>query len=67
MADKPQHEQDDLPLITAKEFQRDLNIGPTKFWADLKAGKLPPGIKLGPRTRRWTQSDRRSVLAKSEA
>lgn len=66
MADKPQHERDE-PLITAREFQNDLRIGPTKFWADVKSGKIPPGIKLGTRTRRWTQADKRAVLTQTEA
>lgn len=66
MADKPQHERDE-PLITAREFMEFLGVGRTKFWLDVRDGKIPPGIKLGTRTRRWTQADKRAVLTQTEA
>jgi predicted DNA-binding transcriptional regulator AlpA len=37
-------------IIRPKEAQARLGIGHTKFYADVKAGVLPPLVRLGPRS-----------------
>ncbi len=36
-------------IIRPKEAMARLGIGHTKFYADIKAGRLPPLVRLGPR------------------
>src|SRR3954451_7504906 len=36
-------------IIRPREGQRRLGIGHTKYYADIKTGRLPPLVRLGPR------------------
>jgi predicted DNA-binding transcriptional regulator AlpA len=35
-------------ILRPREVQEKLGIGQTKFWADVKSGRLPPLRRLGP-------------------
>ena len=37
-------------IIRPKEGMARLGIGHTKFYADIRAGRLPPLVRLGPRS-----------------
>jgi|GEM_PF-7019375 len=37
-------------IIRPRETQAKLGIGRSKFWSDVKSGKLPPLIRLGPKS-----------------
>jgi len=42
---------------TPKEAQTLLRISRTTFYDWLKKGIIPPGLRLGPRSRRWTETE----------
>jgi predicted DNA-binding transcriptional regulator AlpA len=39
-------------------------VSRSSWWAGVKAGKYPPGVKLGPRTTAWRAEDIRSLIEK---
>ena len=39
-------------------------VSKSAWWAGIKSGKYPPGIKLGPRTRAWAESSILSTIEK---
>lgn len=41
----------------AKEGAKLLCIGESTYWKWVKDGRLPPGIKIGPRVTVWKRSD----------
>ncbi len=40
-----------------------LPIGKSSWWAGIKAGKYPQGVKIGPKTTAWTVESIRNLLA----
>lgn len=42
-------------------------IGRSSWWAGVKDGRYPKGIKLGPRTTAWRVEDIRDLLSSFEA
>lgn len=42
-------------------------IGRSTWWAGVKSGKFPPGVKIGPNTTAWRVEDIRELLAKHGA
>lgn len=44
-------------LLTAREAQRRLKISASTFYEWIRDGRLPGGIKYGPRSRRWRASE----------
>ena len=51
-----QHASND-DWLTAKQTCKCLKISETTFYDYIKQGLLPPGLKLGPRAKRWKMSD----------
>lgn len=49
--------QSDRFLRLAQIVPHYLPISKATFWAWVKAGKLPSGVMLGPRTHVWKESD----------
>jgi predicted DNA-binding transcriptional regulator AlpA len=54
-------------LIVAKEFARHLRISIRTFYRWMRAGQLPPPVKLTPRMPRWRLSTVRAFLASRES
>lgn len=55
----------DLPpggFMRAKEIHRYLGIGLSTWWYWVRTGKVPAGIRLGPRTTVWRTEDIRKLL-----
>jgi predicted DNA-binding transcriptional regulator AlpA len=44
-----------------------LPISRSSFWARVKEGRYPKGVKLGPRTTAWTVESIRSLIAQMSA
>jgi predicted DNA-binding transcriptional regulator AlpA len=44
-------------FLRVKEIAKLLSIGKSSWWAWVKEGKAPPGIKLGRRTTVWRAAD----------
>lgn len=39
-------------------------VGRSTWWAGIKAGKYPPGLKIGANTTAWRVEDIRALIAK---
>lgn len=44
-----------------------LSRSASSIWRDVKAGRLPAPIKIGPRATAWVVGDLRKALARAEA
>ena len=53
-------------FLRAKEVAAVLGIGVSTWWAWVKAGKAPKGIKLGSRTTVWRASEIMALVARLE-
>jgi prophage regulatory protein len=42
-------------------------ISKSAWWAGVKAGRYPAGVKLGPRTTAWSVEDIRALIATTSA
>lgn len=57
---------DDLPpcaMISARQLQALAQRSRVSLWRDVREGRLPPPVQLGPNCIRWTVSDARRYLA----
>lgn len=52
------------PLLTAAEAAAERGQALSTFWRDVRAGRLPPAIRITPRAPRWRRSE---ILAGIEA
>jgi predicted DNA-binding transcriptional regulator AlpA len=52
------------PLLTAAEAEAERGQALSTFWREVKAGRLPPAIRITPRSPRWRRSE---ILAGLEA
>jgi prophage regulatory protein len=50
-------EQKREALLRKREVLRLLGISNSSFYAFIKAGKLPPGVPIGPRMKGWPASE----------
>lgn len=48
---------EDLVLMTTVEVTALLRVTKVTLWRMIKAGRFPPSIKFGHRSRRWRKSD----------
>jgi predicted DNA-binding transcriptional regulator AlpA len=58
-------EFDQLPgsaLMSVKEVSSLINRSRASLWRDVKAGRLPKPIAVGPKARRWRVADVRAYL-----
>jgi prophage regulatory protein len=55
------HEHDALLRITS--VLELVQVSRSAWWAGVKTGRFPEGVKLGPRTTRWRKSDIEKLIA----
>jgi prophage regulatory protein len=62
---------DDLPhlfqgYLRLPEVLRLFPVSKSTWWAGIKVGKYPPGIKLSARVTAWRRADIQALLAQSD-
>jgi hypothetical protein len=61
MRSKPDYVPDDPPL-TAAEAAVERGQALSRFWRDVRAGRVPPAYYVSPRCPRWRRSELRTAL-----
>ena len=51
------------PWLSAVDSAKHMAVCRATFWADVKAGRIPPGYYLAPRRPRWRLSDINAAVA----
>ena len=57
-----QAQYDGKQILRPKQTQAKLGIGHSKFWEDVKAGRLPPVRRFGPKTVGHTLDEINAVI-----
>ena len=59
---EPTHVLPDTGFVRLSTVLHFFPVGRSTWWAGIKSGRYPQGVKLGPRTTAWRAEDIRELL-----
>ncbi|MEX1670344.1 helix-turn-helix transcriptional regulator [Zhongshania guokunii] len=63
MANQPLSNIPETGFLRLPQILELIPIGKSTWWAGVKSGRFPKGVKLGPRTTAWRCEDIRSLIS----